>query len=702
MKNKNKLKMMDGIEDELIERANPDNIKPKKKRRFSARMGMIAACLVIAVVAVNLAIFLPSGTGEPPIITPDSGGPSTKPNADKPLTIPGTYDEIKALLDANLGYDYEGGVDADDSLNGGTGMDTPSMGVPDSDIAPELGGSSSYVEVTDNQVEGVIEADIFKRTTTHIFYLRGNKLYAYSIKGEDSALVGEIEFTKNQFSAKEMYLSQDGRVATIIYSTISNRQNETSIITVNVENPAEMTAAKCTSIKGSYISSRYTNGELLLFTRFYVSNTSSTSNYIPSVDLGDGYQLLPPESILAPTQINSCSYLTISKLSGENLSYGGSTALLSYGSTTYVSSESVYATRSYYHTQTVNNVRSYGYKTEIARIDYSGNALKTVGTVSINGAVKDQYCMDEHNGVLRVFTTIQDGYYTVSGNTSNGVIESGGTVSSDVIEVAPTEPDTAVPNEGIASDSTEWTESSVSDSWAESSIDMIEPQGNDVPVASPMSLTARRTYGSVTSASLYCIDIEKMVVVASVKEFAPQGETVQSARFDGNTAYVCTAIVFTDPVFVFDLSDLENITYKDTGVIEGYSHSLIELEGGYLLGIGQTGWSTIKLELYLETENGLVSVSKVELEDAYGTSDYKAHYVNREEMIFGFAYQQYSPKYKTVYHVFKIVNGEIVTAAEIDIHEKSVFSLCRGVYVDGYFYVLSDVERDCFYFEKLD
>ena len=85
MKNKNKLKMMDGIEDELIERANPDNIKPKQKRRFSARMGMIAACLVIAVVAVNLAIFLPGFTQEdPPIISPDSGGPSTKPNADKP------------------------------------------------------------------------------------------------------------------------------------------------------------------------------------------------------------------------------------------------------------------------------------------------------------------------------------------------------------------------------------------------------------------------------------------------------------------------------------------------------------------------------------------------------------------------------------------------------------------------------------------
>ena len=693
MKNKNKLKMMDGIEDELIERANPDNIKPKQKRRFSARMGMIAACLVIAVVAVNLAIFLPGGTQDPPIISPDSGGPSTKPNADKPLTTPGTYDEIKALLDANLGYDYEGGVDADDSLNGGTGMDAPSMGVPDSGGAPEIGGDSSYVEVTDNQVEGVIEADIFKRTTTHIFYLRGNKLYAYSIKGEDSALVGEIQFTSDSISSKEMYLSSDGKTATIICSTIRNRTNETIIITVDVSTPEAMSLSKEACFKGAYVDSRYTNGELLLFTRFYVNSTKTEDSFIPSVNTGDGYQLLPPESILVPSQIGSCSYLTVSKLTGGSLSYGGSVSLLSYGTTTYVSSESVYATRIYYHTETANNVRYYGYKTEIARIDYSGNVLKTVGTVSINGTVKDQYCMDEHEGILRVFTTVRDGFYTVSsGSTSSGVIESGSTVSSEVIDETPTQPDTVIPNEGITADSTEFTQSS---------IDMIEPQGNDVPVASPMSQTTSRSYGSTTSASLYCIDITTMEIAASVLCFAPQGETVQSARFDGDTAYVCTAIVFTDPVFVFDLSDLENITYKDTGVIEGYSHSLIELEGGYLLGIGQVNWSTIKLELYLETEEGLISVSKVLLEDAYGTSDYKAHYINREEMIFGFAYQQYSPKYKTVYQVFKIVNGEIITAAEININEKSVFSLCRGVYVDGYFYVLSDVDSDSFYFKRI-
>jgi len=48
MKDKNKLRMMDAVDDELIDRANPEKIKPRQKRKFSARMGMLAACLVIS------------------------------------------------------------------------------------------------------------------------------------------------------------------------------------------------------------------------------------------------------------------------------------------------------------------------------------------------------------------------------------------------------------------------------------------------------------------------------------------------------------------------------------------------------------------------------------------------------------------------------------------------------------------------------
>ena len=662
MNDKNKLNMMDGIDDELIDRANPENIKKKPKKKLHFRYGMIAACLLCAVLAINLAIFLPMALGEDPIADDENDE-----NDDIPEEPQGqTYDSIKKIIESYNGY-------KNDNL-------TNSMGSAAG--TPEMGNDSTYVEVTDNQVQGVIEADIFKRTKSHIFYLRGNKLCAYSINGEDSALVGELQVISNYVSNREMYLSTDGKRAIIIYTATEGYRSVTKIVTVNVENPGQMSLMKSSSFTGSYVGSRYTNGDLLLFTRFYVTDTKKEENFIPSVNTGSGYKLLAPNCIVAPNNISSTSYITVSKLKSNGDSYCGSVALLSYDDTIYVSGESAYVARSIYESKTDGEYQTYKNKSEIARISYKGDTVSTKGIATVNGTVKDQYCMDEHNGILRVFATVTEGYYKTyyNGNSSSS---SSGSVS------------------GGASGS---VGGSAGGGTISPSIGAAEPSPspsakNSSPVITPMAY--EKESERIVSASLYCISIDTMKVKASKESFAPQGETVQSARFDGNTAYVCTAIVFTDPVFVFDLSDLNNITYKDTGDIEGYSHSLIELSDGYLLGIGQVGWTTLKLELYLEAETGLSSVSKVEIANAYSTSTYKAHYINREEMVFGFAYAQYGEKTKTVYSVFKIIDGKITTVKEFNIGEKAVFDQCRGVLIDDYFYVLTDADTNNFLVSKI-
>ena len=204
----------------------------------------------------------------------------------------------------------------------------------------------------------------------------------------------------------------------------------------------------------------------------------------------------------------------------------------------------------------------------------------------------------------------------------------------------------------------------------------------------------------ITSASLYCIDLKKMSICASVVKFAPKGESVQSARFDGDKAYVCTAVVFDDPVFVFDLSDLNNITYKDTGTIQGYSHSLIELGNGYLLGIGQSDRTTTKIELYKETENSIVSVDVVELEYGYSSSNYKAYYINREKGVFGFAYYDYNGGSLKYYNIYEIIGEKIVLSYQVKI-DMEIYGKCRGVLIDGYYYILTDSEANNFYVKRL-
>ena len=92
---------------------------------------------------------------------------------------------------------------------------------------------------------------------------------------------------------------------------------------------------------------------------------------------------------------------------------------------------------------------------------------------------------------------------------------------------------------------------------------------------------------------------------------------------------------FSDPVYFFDLSDLNNITYKETGNIDGFSTSLINMGNGYLLGIGQEDWNTFKVEIYKETETGVEGFCKyIQMRVDYST-DYKSYYIDRENQLIG-------------------------------------------------------------------
>ena len=143
----------------------------------------------------------------------------------------------------------------------------------------------------------------------------------------------------------------------------------------------------------------------------------------------------------------------------------------------------------------------------------------------------------------------------------------------------------------------------------------------------------------VTNEGLYCISLEDWTIKASVLGFVPEGEDVKSVRFDGDYAYVCTAVVaeeILDPVFFFDLSDLSNITYKQTEEIPGYSHSLVNFGGGYLLGIGYDEESRGKIEIYKESENGVEAVCQY-IANGWISGDYKAFYIDRQNQRIGFS-----------------------------------------------------------------
>jgi len=461
---------------------------------------------------------------------------------------------------------------ADDNEWVEEGTDAPAMG--------EGSGASDmeYVETTDNQVQGVIEGDLFKRTNSHIFYLDTNSdtLRVYSIAGTASNQVYALPIDMQGGSRvlnhqPQIYLSKDGKKLTLLMS-VTQRVGEaweryTVAVGYDVSNPTAVKEIDRTYLSGDFISSRMTEGSLLLINDFsvaYKHDFENKQSFLPHFGRLNTLQPVAGEDILCPENASSKRYTVLCEIDPESFAVNDCTALFSYSSEAYVSKENIFVTRAFSAKEEVSETEYKTMtKTELSCVYYGGEGLEYKGTATVEGSVKNQYSMDEYNGVLRVATTNAE---QVCKKHKNGPYWSRNTVEGG---------------------------------------------------------------------SLYCIDLNSFEVVASVEKFI-EGETVESVRFDKDKAYICTAVVITltDPVFVFDLSDLENITYVDTGKIEGYSTSLVNFKDGYLLGIGYGSGRGFKAEIYLETENSVESVCVYE-SDGNFSEDYKSYYINREKGLVG-------------------------------------------------------------------
>ena len=415
---------------------------------------------------------------------------------------------------------------------------------------------------------------------------------------------------------QEMFLSEDAKTVTLIYP-YRNKDGETvvSIEAIDVSSPGEIREASSVQIYGSYLSSRLTDGKLLVISSYRPEspNYKKPETFVPKVDTGDGIEVLPLDSITYPDELSSTTYTVVTSLDAATLNVDGTHAFLSYSENLYVSENAIYATRGYTDPTETEGGKTYTTKSNISKLSYADGKLEFVGTFTVDGTVNDQYSLDENDGVLRVVTTT---------NKYGAGIQNLG-----------------------------------------------------------------------TNASLYCIDATTFEVIAKVESFAPWGETVRSVRFDGDAAYVCTSIQLTDPVFFFDLSDLENITYTDTGTIDGFSTSLINFGNGFLVGIGVGSLSsTLKIEVYTEEGGVVVPLCAYELENTYYSTEYKSYYVDRKNQLIGLGVRSYSgekfnDKGGTGYILLSFDGFALHELLAVTVDGEP--SNMRGVYIDDCFYILS-------------
>ena len=616
---KNKLaKALDLVDDDLLEEAMP-RVK-KVKKRSVWRMAMVA-CLGALLVACSLWLFIPFNT-DPPNVSQYEDSEYydiiLKLNA-----VTFVRPAFKNNFDKYVLNIFRGATAEDGSPMEATGTNTVTL------------YSSNYEETTDNQVQGVIEADRIKRSTTHIYYLNNDSLTVYTVAGEDSALVGSYLIPihgntriTSYYDEWELYLSKDCKTVTVIapYYEYGTRGGYVDIVSLDVTDPAAIKEQGRISVSGAYLSSRMVDGEMLLMTQFRVNSNpdfSEEKSFLPQINTGNGFESLPVGDIISPATLNAPRYTVVCKLSKNGLVMQDSAAFLSYSTEVYVSAEEIFATRSYSESFQKDGNTYDRAMTEISRMAYGGDTLEYKGSICVNGTVKNQYSMDVYEGVLRVVTTTRESLLSVSRDGETQMLD--------------------------------------------------------------------RDTGNDTSADLYCISLAEWRVIAQVVGFAPKGETVESVRFEGDHAYVCTAVVVTvtDPVFFFDLSDLSHITYKDTGEITGYSTSLVDFGDGYLLGVGVgDGFGTLKIEIYEESATGVVSVCKYELENVSYSEQYKSYYIDRENRLIGLGVSYWGKSEADSYNGYVVLHFDGFALREV-LKEKlnGTNEGKRGLLIDGYFYL---------------
>ena len=430
------------------------------------------------------------------------------------LTFAKSYSEVySALTDAQKAI-----ADRDKSLNmtDGASDDPESGGKGDGE------GEGTFYSGTNVQVAGVDEGDIVKTDGTYIYILRGSELIVMQADGADVTDVSNVfvgqdweqtttEDGQTHTQEKlplELYLA-DGRAVVLSSYTdwtgsdtssdelSGSGNNYVTVDIYDVSDPADPTLVQSFGQDGYEIASRMVGGVLYLCTSYYpgAPEKGDETTFAPRLYDGDTASVVPCDSIGLMPYNNSMTYAVAASYdiaAGTRLS---SQSVLGGGETVYMTAENLYLCASVYDDGA-------------GKTHKDGSYTVTDYTSSVNTAVNR--------------FAIADGKLTFAANgTVPGALNNQFSLDE---------------RDGYLRMAT--TEQTYSYSvYRDEKHDFENTKTNDD--------------ATQTSNDVYVLDCD-LNTVGSVAGIA-EGETVFSARFDGDYGYLCTYRQ-TDPVFAVDLT----------------------------------------------------------------------------------------------------------------------------------------------------
>lgn len=502
---------------------------------------------------------------------------------------------------------------------------------------------------TNNQVQGVQEADIVKTDGDYIYYISVSRktLYITEIDGSDMSKTSSVFISDDH--VHEMLILGD---MLCVITSDTRASQYTSCNYYDISDKKQPVLKNVLTQDGRYISSRAIGSDVYVITSYFeiVDGLLSKKSEIPEIN-GEKIEadcIWIPDKILTPKFTVVTSY--DAKRGGGD--FDSAISVVGASDTIYSGKENLYLTNEQFNDEETgeigNNVPTM--KTDIYRIRLGKN-LSIDGSVRVPGTVLNQFSMDEYNGKLRVATTIYFMNYSIDGKTvasRNETVNRVYCLNSDM-EIIGTSADMGI-NEDIKS---------------------VRYMGNIAYV-----VTFRQTD------PLYAVDLRDPTKPTILSELKIDGFSSYMQQFDENLLLgigfdasktgVRTGLKLT----MFDISDETNVkdissyilswtgsTYTDTEAI--YNHKAVLLSAKKnIIGIPLT-----------------MSGSSIELENGAASLDYKT---------------------VTYYAFFEFSDNKLIEKKKVAIGNNWEYgSEIRGLYIDDYAYVAHDGGLICLSLENL-
>ena len=431
---------------------------------------------------------------------------------------------------------------------------------------------------------------------------------------------------------------------------------------------------------GSYSDVRITPDGYMFLTSAYSTRSFSEledkkdlKGFIPSCGFAENYDIVAPEDILLPEGgFGSTRWLSYTVIGSIDLNEKDAPEAHDV-KTLAGYAGSIYCSADNLYTASSNT----GNTTDITRISIKGGDIIPQAGCTINGTVKDQFSMSEYNGYFRVAAT-----YTETKETFHRYSDDEGFF------------------EGI------WDTLTGEDGYY-----TYEFVGQDTRV--------------------YILDMDLNMVGCA--EGLGEGETLKSASFSGDMAYIVT-FRQTDPLYAVDLSNPAEPAVLDEFKINGFSTYMQKWDDGLLFGFGQdadeNGRITgIRMTMFDNSDPNNLKAEAVytwsnpesnylydaeadhwteEWYSSFAVYERKALLIAPEKNLIGVPIQYSSNsfsdngKYATYkeqsqYVFFSYENGEFVLRGDITnvLNDSSEYRFDnsyfdRALYIGNYVYVLSD------------